>query len=160
MFKNKAPAEVFYYELCEIFKNICFVECLRVVASGGAVFQATSQWALLNESIFWIIFIKNFKKYSTLFPACLPVQNLLSPNDINQTFFWSFSPASQSYHPHVKTGVFSTLQTGSSKIEQRTLPKVVIKSIDIITLNVAMMTRSLVFVWMSCSGLHMFMVFS
>ena len=65
----------------------------------------------------------------------------------------------QKYHPPVKTVAFftrnSSLQAGSSKMQQPTLSKAITTSIDIMNLNVAMMTRVLELVWTSYRGDHM-----
>ena len=75
------------------------------------------------------------------------------PHKVGVTPVLKSSPACQKSHlfTHI-----STLQAGSSKIEQATLPKIVIKTIDTITLNIVVVTKALNFLWMSYKGAHWF----
>ena len=57
--------------------------------------------------------------------------------------------------PACQKNAISTLQTGSSKIEQLTLFKVAIKSINVVNLNIAVVKKVLDFVWTSYGGAHM-----
>ena len=70
-------------------------------------------------------------------------------HQVGVTYILKSSPACQ------KNCLFtriSILQADSSKIKQTAVPKVVIKSIDVMTLKISLVTRVMEFIWMSYRG--------
>ena len=74
------------------------------------------------------------------------------PHQVSVTHILKSSPVCQN---HCFFTSISTLQVRSSKIYQTVVPKVVIKWIDIMTSNNAMLIRALDFIWMFYRGPHM-----
>ena len=59
------------------------------------------------------------------------------------------------HHPSVKSSVFSCAFLPYKQAAAAALPKMVIKMIDILTLNISVVARALDFVWVSYRGPHM-----